>query len=112
MTQYNIYIGLTSSEYRGTYECENLDEAIDYAYDLAREEYEDYAGLHGIPSWEELEEEVRTDYADEIESGEYDEAWIESLTEEYWNDAIESWISYSAVPTDTDDIDEEDIYLI
>lgn len=110
MTKYNIYAGLTSMEYKGTVECENADEALDYAYELAVEEYESYAGLHGIPSWEELKQEVRDMYAAEIDAGEYDEDDIEFMTQDSWNEEVESWIQYQVIPTDKDDV--EDIELI
>ena len=110
MTKYNLYAGLTSTNYKGTIECTNLDAALDYAYALAIEEYESYAGLHGIPSWEELEQEVRDMYAAEIDAGEYDEEDIHSMTQDSWNESVESWIQYEAIPTDKDDI--EDIELI
>ena len=110
MTKYNIYAGLTSMEYKGTTECKNADEALDYAYELAVEEYESYAGLHGIPSWEELEQEVRDMYSAEIDAGEYDEDDIEYMTQDAWNEEVESWIQYQVIPTDKDNI--EDIELI
>lgn len=100
--KYNIYCGLTSMDYVGTTDCENLDAALDYAYEMAVEEYESYAGYHGIPSWEELEQEILDEFDAEIEAGEYDESDIESYTQDRWNEEIQNWIQYTAIPFDED----------
>jgi hypothetical protein len=89
-------------DYVGTVDCENLDDALDYAYEMAVEEYESYAGYHGIPSWEELEQEIRDEFDAEIEAGEYDESDIESYTQDRWNEEIQNWIQYTAIPFDED----------
>jgi hypothetical protein len=50
--KYNIYAGLGGTlggaQYRGTGEFENFDDAEDYAYRIAVEDYESYEGYHGI----------------------------------------------------------------
>ena len=89
-------------DYVGTTDCENLDAALDYAYELAVEEYESYAGYHGIPSWGELEQEIYDEFSAEIEAGEYDESDIEAYTQDRWNEEIENWIQYTAIPFDED----------
>lgn len=110
---YNIYVGLTTLRYVGTIDCKNRDEALDDAYEMAVEEYETYAGFHGVPSWEELEQEIREYYAAEIESGEYDDNDIESMTLDSWNENIESWIQYKVIPKSEDkEISSEDIFYL
>ena len=111
--KFNIYMGLTSTQYAGTVDCKNRDEALDYAYELAIEEYETYAGLHGIPSWEELEQEIRDDYSAEIDAGEYDESDIESMTQDRWNEEVESWIQYNVIPFDEDkEISSSEVFYL
>ena len=110
---YNIYVGLTSLHYIGTTDCKDLDEALDDAYQMAIEEYETYAGYHGVPSWEELEQEIREQYADEIESGIYNDDDIESMTIDSWNESIESWVQYKVIPKSEDkEISSEDIFYL
>jgi len=58
----------------------SLDEAEKYAYELACEEYDQYDGLHGLRSVEQIMEE------DEVED--YDEAY------ESWLDERESWLDW------------------
>lgn len=111
--KFNIYMGLTSTHYVGTVDCKDRDEALDYAYELAIEEYETYAGLHGIPSWEELEQEIYDCYSTEIDAGEYDESDIESMTQDLWNEEVESWIQYNVIPFDEDkEISSSDVFYL
>lgn len=97
--KFNIYVGVPSydSRYIGTYEFANQEEADDFAHQMSCEEYEMYAGLHGIPSWEECYQELTDTYAAEIEAGEYDENDIEAMAEDLYNEEIESWAEYRAV---------------
>ena len=105
MVRYNIYAGVFNLEYLGSVECNNEDEALDIAYHAAIEDYEGYAGSHGIPSWEDIMEEICEYYPSlsEVEQ--------ESMAIERWNETVEDWIQYKVVPTATDtDIFEEDIF--
>jgi hypothetical protein len=61
-------------------EFDSRQEAEDYAYEMACEEYDQYDGLHGLRSVEQIMEE------DEIED--YDEAY------EAWMDERESWLDW------------------
>ena len=63
-------------------EFKNESDAIDEAWRLACEEYESYAGLHGIRDYEQIMEE------DEVDE---DEA------EDIFNEERESWIDYDAI---------------
>lgn len=114
MKQYNIYAGLGGSfgdaNYQYTTLCETEDEALDEAYERACEEYEQYEGLHGLPSWEDATRE----YCEElgISQEELEDTDEESLAiEEYYNEARENWLAYHIVPTEEDDIDQEDLIL-
>lgn len=114
MKQYNIYAGLGGSfggaNYQYTTLCETEDEAFDEAYERACEEYEQYEGLYGLPGWEDATRE----YCEElgISQEELEDTDEESLAiEEYYNEARENWLAYHIVPTEEDDIDQEDLIL-
>ena len=96
LANYNVYIGVPAhnKHYIGTLQNTTEEDAYEYAQDLAYEEYERYAGLHGIPSYSECRQEIIDEYAPEIESGEYDEDDIDFLTEEQYKETIESWTLY------------------
>ena len=61
-TEFNIYVGLEGgfggSRYYSTILADNKEEALEYAYQLAREEYEMYEGSHGLMTWEDCAEEL------------------------------------------------------
>ena len=62
MPKFKIYAGLSGgfggAQYHGTYEFTDAQEADRYAYELALEEYESYAGCHGLSSWYDVREEL------------------------------------------------------
>lgn len=95
MTKYKLYAGLGGSfggaQYQGTYEYDSISEATEDAYDLAWEEYESYAGLHGLLD----REEVRQDVADSFYDGDID-AVSEEEAQEYYIEQVEGWIEYYA----------------
>lgn len=112
MKQYNIYAGLGGSfgganyQYTSLYETE--DDANSEAYDRACEEYEQYEGLHGLYDWEDVLNEYceernisRKELTDE-DSQEINEIYLEQR---------ESWLDYYAVPTEEDNIDQEELIL-
>jgi hypothetical protein len=87
---YDIYVGLGGgfggAEYVTTEEFDTEEEAMDYAYECACEEYSGYEGLYGIQSWEEIKEELITEYGeDEIADTDVDAVY---------NDERESWLNY------------------
>lgn len=114
MKQYNIYSGLGGSfggasyQYTGLYETE--DEAYDDAFELACADYEQYASLHGLFSWEDAIDAYCADNGidreDFVETDENSEE-----IEEYYNEERESWLEYQAIPTEEDDIDQEDLII-
>lgn len=107
MAWYKIYAGLGGSfggsRYHGTYEYDNLEEAINDAYCLAEEEYQSYEGNHGILSWEDCYEDLK-------DSGFIDENMtddeIEDIIADHYAQEIERWITYHVIeasgPTDID----------
>lgn len=96
MANYNVYIGMPAYDkhYVGTLKDVTEDEAYDYARDLAYDKYESYAGMHGIPSYDEIYNELLEFYDHEIENGEYDEDDIRSFADDGYAEAIESWAIY------------------
>ena len=107
---YNIYAGLGGSfgdaEYKGTIDCKTFDDATQIAYELAIEEYESYAGMKGLKSYDEvaidyLIEENIIDNEDEFDTYELSESDEEYITELY-NDTVESWLDYFVIETSKD----------
>ncbi len=113
MKQYNIYAGLGGSfggakyQYTGLYETQ--EEAEDDAFQAACENYDQYEGFQGLPSWKDAVEAYCVDQGIDLE--EFNEDDDESLqeVEEYYNDARENWLCYYAIPTDEDNIDQKDL---
>lgn len=105
-TEFNIYVGLVGgfggSRYYSTILADNKEEALEYAYQLAREEYEMYEGSHGLMTWEDCAEELGFDCDDELTDK--DE---ETISERY-NEEVESWITYKVVATSEDSEISED----
>ena len=98
--KYNIYAGLSGQfggpVYIGTGDFSNYDSAIDYAYQMAIEEYESYEGYHGIMSWYDIAREENLDVNEDIEE-------IDSI----YNEEREQWLEYDAILTSEDNLDEE-----
>ena len=69
---------------------ENSDEALDVAYNLAKEEYQSYEGYHGIRSIDDINEE---DFGGEDFNA----------AEEVYNEGVNDWIEYDAVEVYTKD---------
>ena len=94
--KYNIYAGLGGGFggplYQGTGEFDDDDSAIDYAYEMAVEEYQSYEGYHGILDWDDVAEQEELD-------PEEDETFVDAA----YHEEIESWIEYYAVPFDEDE---------
>ena len=63
---YNIYAGLGGSfggaQYVGTIRNATAEEALEYAYDIAVEKYEDYTFYDGVHSYSEVEEKMKSDW--------------------------------------------------
>ena len=101
MSLFNIYAGLNGSfsgaVYRETMEFYTLSDAEDYAYQLARDEYELYEGLHGLKSWGDIADEMGFD-PDELSQEEKEE--MEEEISDYYMEEVEQWIDYYVVPVE------------
>ena len=68
-----------------------------YAYDLAKEEYENYAGFHGLDSMEDIEKEFPEldpeKDSDELENIYFErmDSWLE-FTSEVWTEEREQYL--------------------
>lgn len=98
MPRYNLYTGLSGgfggATFHLTEEFDSIDEATDYARELAIEEYESYGGCHGLVSMDEICERVCSERSiSEDELSPEDEELIEN---EYMEE-VEGWIDYVAV---------------
>lgn len=62
-------------------ECANLEEATNLAYEYALEEFDSYAGLHGVKDFDECLEEADGD---------------ELLAEDIYREVFETWVVYYA----------------
>lgn len=110
MERFHLYAGLGGgfggAHYCETIEAEDIDEAYEYAYELAVEEYQSYEGCHGILSWAEC-------YEDAIESGfigedTMTEDEIATYVDDMYQEEIEGWIEYYALlANDSNDQDED-----
>lgn len=101
MKQFNIYAGLGGgfggASYRGTGEFKSFADAEQEAYELAVEEYQSYEGYHGILSWHDVADENNLDYFEDSDE-----------IDEIYNEELESWLDYYAIPTDEDEDTSED----
>ena len=86
MEKYNIYAGLSGSfggaSFITTEEFKSLDDAYEYAYECAVEEYESYLGYHGLRTVEDIMVEDEVDESEAIE---------------IYQEEMESWIDYYAI---------------
>lgn len=71
-------------------QADSVEEAEKEAYYLAVEEYESFAGLHGIPSRDDIAEDIFATSFDKLTEGE-----VYDVELEYY-EQMESWLSYSA----------------
>lgn len=81
MPKYEIFAGLNggfnSIVSKGIYDCVDMEQAEDLAYEFAIEEYQAYEGAPGLPCYEEIlnecssEEEAENEYWEEVNM------WIE-----------------------------------
>lgn len=114
MKQYNIYAGLGGSfggaHYQFTCLYETKEEAEDDAFQAACEDYDQYEGLHGLPGWEDAVNAYCADQGIDPEDYEEDDESLQEV-ESYYDEARENWLCYYVVPTDEDDIDQEDLII-
>lgn len=115
MKQYNIYAGLSGSfgganyQYTGLYE--TVEEAKDDAFQAACWNYDQYRGLYKLPSWEDAVKAYCADQGIDLEDFDEDDEEVFQEVKEYYDEAREDWLYYYIVPTDEDNIDQEDLIL-
>jgi hypothetical protein len=88
MAQYKIYAGLAGgfggAKYIETEHFDTYDQAVEYAYDLAVEEYNSYVGLYGLLFWADC-------YHQAVEEG------LEKADEyatEFYEEEMSTWLDY------------------
>lgn len=83
--------GFGGPHFLGTVEGKGVDdsEVQEDAWTLAVEDYECYAGLHGILSWDEVKEDLEESFGGPVDDEEVDEAY---------NEEVSSWVSYWVIP--------------
>ena len=96
--KYDIYAGMSGgfggANFIKTIDAKTAEEADKYAYDEAWEEYESYAGCHGILSWDEVYDELK-------EAGELvgmTDNEIDDFVNDHYQEEVESWIEWYAEP--------------
>lgn len=103
MAYFRITYGCGCGENEDVLEFKNEQEAIDYAYQQAIEDYESFEGLHGIRSMREIaEEDFNLDF-DELDYNTAD--WIDVETAYF--DERESQLDYSAIEITEEEYQEE-----
>jgi hypothetical protein len=94
--RYAIYGGCFQYDYHGIFEFASADEAMNYARELAIEDYEIYAGSHGILDYEECYEDCKgSGWFDTISENE-----IDDMVYNHYQDCINSQIKYNIVEVD------------
>lgn len=107
MNKYHIYAGMSGGFGGATYQCtieaKSEQEAMNYAYQLAEEEYQSYEGSHGIMSWDDCYEDCKdSNWLEDRTEGE-----IEDIVNQHYLDEIESWTEYYVVLDDGTPLEEE-----
>lgn len=117
MKKYKIYAGLGGgfggARFEGIYEYRNQEEAERAAYVMAAEEYESYAGMHGLLDYDGIREDLEeSGFIDTIDENE-----IDDMVDNAYMEHMESWLDYRAeevidddcgLDIDHDDYDDDD----
>ena len=98
---YKITFGCGCGENEDFITAESYDNAMQYAYESAIEDYQSYEGYHGIPGLCDIAEEMFEEDFDSLP-----EEKQEAVYEEYLQ-TIESWIDYSAEEISAEEYCEE-----
>lgn len=101
MPRFEIYAGLGGgfggASLQCIEQCDSLEEAKQYAYELAIEKYESYGDIHGLQTYDQAIEEAKIEVSQEEDFNEDLEEWQEAILEyanEIYNDWLERWIDY------------------
>lgn len=97
--------GFGGPHFLGTVEGKSIEDrdVQEDARQLLVDEYESYAGLHGVLSWDEVREDLEESYPG-------DEITDEDVTDAY-NEAIDSWGSYWVIPAVEGEDPEDEKWL-
>lgn len=91
---YNIYAGLGGgfggAEFYSSEDFSSEEDAVEYARDVAIQEYQSYEGCHGIYGLQDIQEEYQ-DFG-------LDKDFTDEELEEVYLEEIESWIEYYVTP--------------
>jgi hypothetical protein len=107
--KYAIYGGCFQYDYHGIHEFPSPDDAMNYARELAIEDYESYEGSHGILSYEDCYEDCRVSgWFDTISENE-----IDDMVWNHYQDCINSQIKYEIIEVDESKSESyyEDVYF-
>lgn len=108
MREFNVYAGLKADgkpSYYSTILAEDLDEALNYAYDCSKALYDLLLEDGKVKSWEEVAFDLGFN---PIEGGEMSDEEEDKVTEAY-NTIISNTVEYDVVPTDEDDIPDDQL---
>lgn len=101
---YWVYVGMfgcSNLHFAGDCDAENAEQADRFAWEMAIEEYESYAGYHGILNRDEIADDLRESDPD-CEPSEED-------IDDAYNEAVSDHVTYFAVEAvDGQDPDDED----
>jgi hypothetical protein len=87
---FDVYAGVGGAVYRGTIEAKDEKEALQYAYQIAEQEYQ---SQEENKSWEDCEEELRhLDLLEDLTQNEQ-----EDLIDKYYLKAIETSVEYYVI---------------
>ena len=99
---YNIYVGFSSrfggAEFHTSEDFPSKEDAVEYARDIAIQEYQSYEGCHGIYRLQDIQEEYQ-DFG-------LDDDFTEEELEKGYLEEIEPLIEYYVTPADEVKIDE------
>ena len=96
MKTFEIYYGLGGgfggAKYGSTEEFETEEEALDYAYFEAMQEFENMAGRHGLSCYEDFLIEASQSLG---EDEEVEEVELHSMADDLYMAYCESWLRYN-----------------
>lgn len=100
--------GFGGPKYLGDLEADSREEAINESWSLVVEDYESYAGYHGIPSFDECREELLEELCDEGE--EPDDEDVQTRYEETISNWTSHWVREAIPGADPEDFVDQPVY--
>lgn len=97
---YRIFAGLSGgfggARYIRTIECINEEQAMEFAYEAAWEEYDSYGGFHGLLDDDDIEEALAEKFTEEELENPSDEIQteIDEYTSALYQEDFENWADY------------------